>query len=317
MDESCFLRLNTLSLGRTSYALPVDSLCYDTERGLGIPLPSQRKDGKAVHMKPFALAIDLDGVIYRGTTPVLKAAESIHALQNADVPFCFVTNNSEHHPDYYIEKLASLGVHINPLQLLSASQVLAAQLLRHHNDERIYCIGTPGLRTFLTESGLELSQSVGNDRPDTIVVGEVRSLDYEMLCTAVYWVQQGATIHATNSDRVIPHGQRALIGCGAITQLLAEAAGVEAMYYGKPSHHMAMAISDRLEAPLNEIIMVGDTLETDIRLAADHGMQSVLVLTGNTKANEAKSSSVQASFVIQSIGDLEHLLHIRDGKTVQ
>ncbi len=262
-------------------------------------------------MKPSALAIDLDGVIYRGSAPVPRAVDSIRTLQNTDIPFCFVTNNSEHHPAHYIDKLADLGIHIDPLQLLSSSHVLAEQLQLHHRESLIHCIGSPGLRTFLCESGLHLSPNLGRDRPDLIVVGEIRHLDYNELCTAVSWAAQGVTIHATNSDRVIPTAQSILIGCGAITQLIAEAAKVEPVYYGKPSNHMAAAIGRRLQVPLEDISIIGDTLETDIRLAVDHGMQSILVLTGNTQSRDTKAGNVQATEVVPSIVEvIEALAHV-------
>ena len=255
-------------------------------------------------MKPTAFAIDLDGVIYRGPEPIPGAVEFIRTLQETDIPFCFVTNNSEHHPSHYLDKLHHLGITIEPKKLLSASQVLVDQLLRHHSEDRIYVVGTVGLQTLLVENGMTIQTDSKDGTPDLIVLGEVRSLDYDELCTVVHWAEQNIGVKATNCDRIIPNAQGLLVGCGAITQLIVEAASVKAEYFGKPSVHMAKAISQRLAMPLERVAMVGDTLETDIQLAVDHGMQSILVLSGNTQRNDLRHLDQDALWVVGSVADL-------------
>ena len=55
----------------------------------------------------------------------------------------------------------------------------------------------------------------------------------------------------------------------------------------------------------DEVTMVGDTMETDIRGATDLGFRSVLVLTGSTRREELASYPYAPTLVVESIADLE------------
>ena len=54
--------------------------------------------------------------------------------------------------------------------------------------------------------------------------------------------------------------------------------------------------------------MVGDRIETDIRLGRDAGMGTALVLTGATTRAQAEASDVRADYVLESVRDLLHII---------
>ena len=70
-----------------------------------------------------------------------------------------------------------------------------------------------------------------------------------------------------------------------------------------------MQILDTLQCKPSEILFVGDTLYTDIRLAEESGFKSALVLTGNTKKDTYTNSVIETDFVIESIRDIPKLLY--------
>ena len=47
--------------------------------------------------------------------------------------------------------------------------------------------------------------------------------------------------------------------------------------------------------PLNQILFVGDTILTDIQLAEENGLQSCLVLTGNTNKETLKNYIIESA----------------------
>jgi ribonucleotide monophosphatase NagD (HAD superfamily) len=57
-----------------------------------------------------------------------------------------------------------------------------------------------------------------------------------------------------------------------------------------------------------DCILIGDRLETDIKMGKDSGIATGLVLTGVTDEKTLKGSPIQPDFVFQSIADVENLL---------
>ena len=62
----------------------------------------------------FGYLIDMDGVIYRGSEPILGATEFIRSLQEREVPYLFLTNNSAYTPLDVVVKLRKFGIETGP-----------------------------------------------------------------------------------------------------------------------------------------------------------------------------------------------------------
>jgi NagD protein len=54
--------------------------------------------------------------------------------------------------------------------------------------------------------------------------------------------------------------------------------------------------------------MIGDRLYTDIALGATTGIPTVLVLSGETRADEVPMSSHQPSYIFQNLGEVAEYL---------
>jgi len=115
--------------------------------------------------------------------------------------------------------------------------------------------------------------------PDYVVVGEGRTLTFEMLEQAVQMVVDGAKLIATNLDPNCPTLTGTRPGCGAIVKLIEEAAGVRAFSVGKPSPVMMRAARKELGLATSETIMIGDT-PYDIEAAARAGVRTIAFRTG-------------------------------------
>ena len=63
---------------------------------------------------------------------------------------------------------------------------------------------------------------------------------------------------------------------------------------------------------MDHVVMVGDTMETDIRGAFEAGMQSFLVLSGSTQLESVGDYVYQPTRVLQSVADLTE--EIKTGK---
>ena len=82
--------------------------------------------------------LDLDGVLYVGDEAVPGAAETVRWLQKEHVPHLFVTNTSSRPRAGVVEKLAGLGIDVEPDEVLTPAVAALSWL-------RASCPGPPVL----------------------------------------------------------------------------------------------------------------------------------------------------------------------------
>jgi NagD protein len=130
---------------------------------------------------------------------------------------------------------------------------------------------------------------VVDEAPDAVIVGFDRTLVYDRLCRAAYFVSQGLPYVATHPDRICPTDEATVLpDCGAIVALLETATGRRPdAVPGKPNPAMLHEVMHRYGLEPSEVAMIGDRLYTDVRMARDAGALAVLTLTGEASADEA------------------------------
>jgi ribonucleotide monophosphatase NagD (HAD superfamily) len=80
---------------------------------------------------------------------------------------------------------------------------------------------------------------------------------------------------------------------------------------GKPSPIMVQTVLEVMGLKPEDCILIGDRLETDIKMGKESGIATGIVLTGVTDEKtlkEYRHSSLQPDFVFQSIAEVENLL---------
>ena len=244
--------------------------------------------------------IDMDGVIYRGSTLIPGAIDFIEHLKRTGTPFLFLTNNSERSPRDFAAKLKHLGLKVSHKNFYSAAHCTADFLIRQHPTSSAFVIGEGGLIIALQEAGIAFDTI----SPDFVVVCEGRLLTFELMEKAMRLLQKGSRLVATNPDTWCPTDAGPRPGTGAVTALLESAIGRKAYYLGKPNPFMFVMARKRLGLRTGETIMIGDTMETDIRGASELGIQSYLVLTGSTTKEDIAKYPYQPTRVLNSIADL-------------
>lgn len=244
--------------------------------------------------------LDMDGVIYRGSEVIPGAPELIQYLGSAGIPYLFLTNNSAPTPLDIVLKLKKFGIDTDISHIFTSAMATADWIRKQRPSATAYVIGESGLLTALHESGVAIT----SDKPDFVVVGEGRTLNFEMLEIAHRAIAKGAGLISTNSDTWCPtdHGPRP--GCGAIAALLEAATGREAYHVGKPNPFMFREARKKLGLSTDEVLMVGDTMETDIRGATDLGFKNILVLTGSTQTEALRNYPFRPTLIVNSVAEL-------------
>jgi glycerol-1-phosphatase len=247
-----------------------------------------------------AFLLDLDGVLYRGDSPIPKAPETVEALRSLGKRLAFVTNNSSRTPEAVVAHLASVGVGAEPGEVETSSLTTAATL-RDRSVRRAAIIGEEGLRSAMASAGIEIVPADAD--PDAVVLGWDRKVTYDDLRDASLAVQRGATLYASNDDVSYPAPDGfTWPGAGAILAALEAATGVKAEVFGKPHAPILRAALER--AGGGRPLVIGDRLETDIDGAANAGWDAALVLTGISTRAEAEVAPQPPTYVLDDLSGL-------------
>lgn len=252
---------------------------------------------------------DLDGTIYLGDQLISGAKETISTLRERGDKVVFLTNKSIATRKEYVNKLTRLGIETNLSEVINSNMITALYLKEHlSNQESVYVIGERPLFDELKDHDIRIT----NDpkKAHFVVLGWDRRFDYDKLNTAFQAVKNGADVVATNPDRTCPMKDGGQVpDCGAMIGALEGTTGqpVEKVI-GKPSRYLAQTVVNKiLSLDSSDCYMVGDRLETDIRMGSENDMKSVLVLTGISSREMISQSSFKPSYVLDSVKDMIHI----------
>ncbi|MGH7145486.1 MAG: HAD-IIA family hydrolase [Planctomycetota bacterium] len=246
--------------------------------------------------------IDMDGVIYRGAQLVPGAADFVGDLLKRDVPFLFLTNNSQRTRRDVATKLQRLGIPADEKHVFTCAMATARFLAQQKPNGTAYVIGEGGLLNALHLNGY----SVVDKDPDYVVVGEGRTFNFEMIETALQMILGGARLIATNLDPNCPTKTGMRPGCGAIVAMLETASGFKAMGVGKPNPIMMRMARKELRLATGDTVMIGDTMETDIVGGLQLGFFTILTLSGGTSRADLPRFAYHPDLVVENIGELSH-----------
>ncbi|MFU8893679.1 MAG: HAD-IIA family hydrolase [Luteolibacter sp.] len=255
-------------------------------------------------MEKIGFLLDMDGVIYRGSRLIDGAAEFIDLLRRRRIPFLFLTNNSQRTRRDVAHKLTRMGIPAVADDVFTCGIATARYLAERHPGGTAYVIGENGLTSALFKN----NYTVVDDDADFVVVGEGRTLSFEMIEKGVRLVQKGAKLIATNLDPSCPTENGIRPGCGAIVSMIEKATGKQAFSVGKPSPVMMRAARKQLGLTTDQTIMVGDTMETDILGGNQMGYRTVLVLSGGTAEEDLKKFAYAPDYIVPSIAHVGKLL---------
>ena len=244
--------------------------------------------------------IDMDGVIYKGSEIIPGAPEFISYLQDTGTPYLFLTNNSTCTPLDVVVKLRKFDIHTTVEHVYTSALATAEFVHRQRPLGTAFVIGEGGLLNALND----VQYAISKERPDYVIVGEGRVLNFELVEQAHRCIADGAALLSTNADTWCPTDNGPRPGCGAIVALLEAATGTRAYHVGKPNPFMMRAARKRIGLSTDEVIMIGDTMETDIRGATDLGYRSILVMTGSTTAADLQRSPFAPTRIVESIAEL-------------
>ena len=250
------------------------------------------------------LVCDMDGVLYRGDTPIEGSAAAVDEMRGRGTRLVFCTNNSQSTVDQYVDKLARMGIRASPQEIVTSATVTAEVLSKRRLDgARAIVVGGDGIRTELASIGIEIDDEPDSTAAGLVVVGWDPRFDYAAMRRAAAAVMSGAEFVATNDDAAFPAPDGLWPGAGAILASIETASGRRAEVMGKPHDPMMETVAARLDGA-QEVAMVGDRPETDLAGGASRGWTTVLVLSGVTGRDEAARVTPAPDLVVDSLYEL-------------
>ena len=253
---------------------------------------------------------DLDGTVYLSDRLIPGADRVIRLIREKGRKVVFLSNKPIQAREDYAAKLTRLGIPTQPDEVINSTLVMTNYLKKNAADARLFVVGETPFIEELKRAGFMITEEPGEI--DYVVVAFDRTFDYRKLNIAYQAIKLGAHFVATNPDRTCP------VEGGEIPDCAAMIAAIEAVtqkkvevIVGKPSPIMIQAALDAMGLRPEECILIGDRLETDIKMGKESGIATGIVLTGVTDEETLKGykhSSMQPDFVFQSIADVENLL---------
>src|SRR2546421_10582855 len=97
----------------------------------------------------YGFLIDMDGVLYRGPEMIRGADRFIGHLREREIPFRFLTNNSQRTRRDVVAKLARMGIEVEEQHVYTCAMATAKFLELQKPNGTAFAIGEDALRTAL------------------------------------------------------------------------------------------------------------------------------------------------------------------------
>ncbi|MDE5831781.1 MAG: HAD-IIA family hydrolase [Desulfovibrio sp.] len=251
--------------------------------------------------KKRCVVLDMDGTVYLGHIPIEGAVKFIRDHWD-DIDFYFLSNNTSKAPDTYIKKLNGMGIKARPEQLLSPVTPLV-DFLRGKGIKKVYPVGNADFRRDLKERAPELEFS--DDDAEAVVLAYDTELTYEKLSKSALLLRKPEVMFlATHPDLVCPSPEGPLPDVGSFIELYAKATDRRPQYiFGKPDPMVLAPLLSRYDK--KDMIMVGDRLSTDKKLAENAGIDFCLVLSGEATLEDLEREEIKPTVTLPDLGHAE------------
>lgn len=245
--------------------------------------------------------IDLDGTMYRGTAQIEGAIPFIEKLQQREDAFYFLTNNSKRTRKQNAEHMKEVGFQgIEERHFFTSAMAAARYAAKNIEGRNAYYIGQDGLKEALEENGFSITE----EEVDAVFVGLDTEASYAKYSKALGYLLKGAKLIGTNDDRILAQPNGFSIGNGSIVKMFEYASGQTSPSIGKPH---AIILTEALEyfgIRKEEVILVGDNLETDILLGVRSGIKTVFVTSGVHHREDMDRLNIHADIVVENLCEL-------------
>ena len=260
---------------------------------------------------------DAFGVLKNSSGLIDGIDKTFDYLGANDIDFYVLTNDASRGPVDLAANYNRLGLgSINEHKIIS-SGMLAREYLRYKVKNGIVAyLGTENSAHYIEELGLHTLSIAELDINDVDEISALVFLDdegfdwnHDINKIVNLLRKRNIPVVVANTDMSYPvDADEIAIAIGSIADMVEEILGRTFIRFGKPDAQMFNFAYEHISKngliPKNKILMVGDTLYTDIIGGNKFGIDTVLVLTGNTLPenanNRIRSSGIIPDYICDS-----------------
>ena len=252
------------------------------------------------------LILDMDGVLWKDDTPIGDLHATFDHIRSRGLKVSLATNNATKTVDEYLDKLRGFGVTLEPWQIVNSSEATAHALINKFPQQgAVFVVGENGIVSALREKGFTPIIDPDNKTAVVAVVSSWdRTLTFNKLRRATLHVRAGTPLYATNADRSFPTPEGLIPGAGSILAALETATDVKAIVIGKPSPLMLELAAERMGLTKDEVLVVGDRVETDIAGGQAMKARTAVVLSGVATPEQAKAWKPKPDLIAKDLAEL-------------
>lgn len=250
------------------------------------------------------IALDMDGTIYKDNTLFPFTIPFLNSIKQMDIHFSFLTNNSTRSVSDYQKHLSDMGIKASRDEIITSAQAAIDYLkTKFPQYKKLFILGTQSMIEEFEAENFISAKDDYTDKPDAVIVSFDKTLVYERLCRAAFWISQGLPYIATHPDKVCPTNlPTVLIDCGSICACLESATNRKPdIIIGKPDPRMLSGIFEKYNLSPYQTAVAGDRIYTDVRTAYNAGAVSVLVLTGETTIKDVENSDLKPDIIVDNL----------------
>ena len=277
---------------------------------------------KCNHIYHDVIYFDIDGTLMSGTAALPGAIELIELLERDSVPFIFLTNDGYHSTEMKAERFKNAGFDINSENIISCGNALEYVVgQKNLYDCKFFLMGGFGNPLYTDACNLTVTREISDlDGCNGVIIGEM-DYDWQSAINAVtnFFINNPkASFIIPNPDSYWPTGNRKEIHIGSggvarfiLTILQEYGLNIEPIYLGKPYqaiyNHTIQVLRNKYSNcyfnDIKRILVVGDSLKSDIDGANRMGYTSTLLLTGITNEEHLRQQTeIIPDLVFRSIG---------------
>lgn len=253
------------------------------------------------------LILDMDGVLWHDQEPIGDLPKIFSDIRALGLKFVFATNNSSKTIFEYQEKLRGMGLEIEPHQIITSAEAAFHYLKENYpSSKTLFIVGSESFRQNAESKGFKVLQDSEPSRAEIVMVGIDRELTYHTIDMAARRIREGAVFIATNTDATYPSPEGLTPGAGVMVAAIQTASGKDPIIIGKPYPNIYLQALKLMGLKPEEVLCVGDRLETDILGAQNCGFPSAFLLSGVSTAEDLANWSPQPDIIAK---DLESLIN--------
>lgn len=226
--------------------------------------------------------IDVQGTLISDIdkSPIKGSIEFIDMLNNNEIPYMIVTNNTKKKSENFYQFLQSQGFNFPFTKYLDPLMLLESKV----DKTKVAAYGAQEFLNTLVEMGYSLDY----ENPQTVLVAIKENFTHDEYAQIIDFLLDGAALVGMHETSIYAKNNKRYPGVGAVLKLLEFATSVSYDVVGKPSDAFYKQALELLgeDENFSNITMISDDVKGDLGGAKELGMKTIFVTSGKYKTQE-------------------------------